>query len=91
MIFKIIYDKILKASAFGYLPQNCDISFDYMVDHEYLSELEKIALINQFDQIQHKDEIQTFINATNWVSKILLSDRDATIEPISGYELVHKV
>ena len=91
MVFKIIYDKILKASAFGYLPQNCDISFDYKVDHEYLSNLEKIALINQFNQIQHKDEIQTFVNATNWVSKILLSDRDATIEPISGYELVRKV
>lgn len=91
MVFKPIYNKILKASSSGYMHQNCGISFDYAVDYEYLSDSEKIMLLNQFGQIQNENETQTFINATNWVSRILLSDQNGTIEPISGYELIRKV
>lgn len=37
MFYKIVYDKILKASSTGYTQQNCNISFEYEVNYEYLS------------------------------------------------------
>lgn len=91
IVFKPIYNRILKASSSGYRHQNCDIIFDYSVDYEYLSDSERIMFLEQFSQIQNENEIQTFINATNWVSQILMSGQNATIEPISGYELIRKV
>lgn len=91
MFYKSIYAKILKASSAGYVSQHYDISFEYEADYKYLSELKKITMLPQFNQIQNENEIQTFINATNWVSRILLSDKEAAIESISSYELISKV
>lgn len=89
--YRIIYDRILKSSHNGYASQDAVINFDYSVDCRYMSEIKKLTGLNGFENIQSDDEIKTFINATNWVSKTLLSDKEPKIEPVSSYELICKV
>lgn len=91
MNYRIIYDRILKSSRNGYVSQNVDIGFDYSIDCRYMSEIKRLMELSGFENIQSEDEIETFRNATNWVSQILLSDKEAKIEPVSSYELISKV
>lgn len=91
MKYRIIYNKILKSSYDGYEHQNCDFHFDYSTDCEYMSEIKKLTDLSGFNKIKDKDEIRTFINATNWVSQSLMSNKTAKIEAVSSYELIRKV
>lgn len=91
MNYRIIYDRILKSSRNGYESQNSAINFDYSIDCRYISEIKKLTGLSGFENIKSEDEIKTFINATNWVSQILLSDKEARIESVSSYELICKV
>lgn len=91
VVYKTVYERILKASDTYYSHQDGDISFSYEIDEKYISELGKLTTVEGFEQIWNKDETQTFINATNWVSKVLLSEKSTVIEPICSYDLIQNV
>lgn len=91
MNYKIIYKRILQSSHNGYKRQDSTLNFDYSVDSGYMSEIKKLTELSGFDKIKNVDEIQTFINATNWVTQSLLSNKETKIEPVSSYELICKV
>lgn len=72
MRYKVAYDNILKASSEGYKCQCRDIAYKYDVNSKYLDNIKKIYLLDGFAQIKSENDMQTFINATNWVSLLLL-------------------
>lgn len=86
-----IYQAILKNTEDGYKQQNISMNFFYETNREYDNHAIKITQINGFKNIKSDTELQTFINATNWVSHILRSDAQPTIENVSGYEIICNV
>ena len=73
-----IHRLFLKTScAYNDLP--CDVKFSYELDDEARSNFENIKSLLDINSLRGSNEIDTFINATNWVARILSSSLEPTI------------
>lgn len=91
MKYRKVYDAILQNSKDGYLVQDVSMHFSYETNQYYDDNVNKISQLNGFGDINAGTELQTLINATNWVSHILMSNKEPTIDNIPGYDIIDNV